>query len=78
MSRPDYIVEEQGLTGTVKWFNITKGYGFIGCLDYETDIFFHLSHALGDYEPTQGDRVSFSLANDKRRNRTYAVEVQLA
>ena len=34
------------ITGKVKWFNNTKGYGFIAQLDNEKDLFVHMSSIL--------------------------------
>ena len=51
------------MQGTVKWFNNSKGYGFIGRDSGEADIFVH--HTCIDMEGyrtlKEGDRVSFSV-----------------
>lgn len=46
------------MIGTVKWYNMQKGYGVIQCEDGE-DVFFRFSiSSIGVY-PGEGDRVSF-------------------
>ena len=44
-------------TGTVKFFNTSKGFGFI-TRDNGSDIFFHISEVQGQ-EPQDGDKVEF-------------------
>jgi CspA family cold shock protein len=58
--------------GTVKFFNESKGYGFIKDDDSQKDIFVHIS-GLED-EVRENDRVSFKIAEDKRGSK--AIEVK--
>jgi cold shock protein len=50
-------------TGTVKWFNAAKGYGFIGRDDGQNDIFVHYSSITMDgyRRLKEGQRVEFSI-----------------
>jgi CspA family cold shock protein len=50
------------MKGTIKWFNNSKGYGFIG-RESGPDVFVHYSGIIGDGYRTlqEGDRVSFEI-----------------
>jgi CspA family cold shock protein len=50
-------------TGTVKWFNESKGFGFISPEDGKDDIFVHYSGIKGDGFKTlvEGQKVSFEV-----------------
>jgi CspA family cold shock protein len=56
------------VTGTVKWFNATKGYGFIKPDDGEKDAFVHISEVerSGMGRLTEGQRVSFKVRQEAR------------
>jgi len=49
------------MMGTVKWFNTTKGYGFIAPDDGAKDIFVHVTAVQSTSPLGEGDRVEFGL-----------------
>ncbi len=60
--------------GTVKWFNETKGYGFISPDDGGKDVFVHISavERAGLRNLVEGQKVSFDLETDKRSGKQAA------
>jgi CspA family cold shock protein len=54
--------------GTVKWFNESKGYGFITPDDGGKDLFVHLSEIQGEEFKTlrEGDKVSFEATQGEK------------
>jgi CxxC-x17-CxxC domain-containing protein len=61
------VATDGRLQGTVKWFNESKGYGFIALEDGD-DVFVHYSSIQGDgfRTLTNGDRVEFDLVDGDR------------
>ena len=67
-------------TGTVKWFNATKGFGFIQPDDGGTDVFVHISavERAGMQGLAEGQKVQFELVRDNRSGKTSAGNLQAA
>jgi cold shock protein len=61
-------------TGTVKWFNTQKGFGFVQPDDGGKDIFVHISavEQAGLKGLKDGQKLTFELVTDKRTGRTSA------
>jgi CspA family cold shock protein len=67
-------------TGTVKWFNSTKGYGFIQPDDGGKDVFVHVSAVersdLGHLN--EGQKVGYEIERDRKSGRESAVSLRSA
>ena len=63
------------MTGTVKFFNESKGYGFITNDETEQDIFVHVT-ALNGITIQEGDKVNFSEGEGKKGK--AAIDITLA
>ncbi len=63
-------------TGTVKWFNSIKGYGFIEPDDGGKDVFVHISavERAGMGTVNEGQKISYEIATE--RGRTSAANLQ--
>lgn len=68
------------LTGTVKFFNTAKGYGFITPEQGGSDVFVHATalERAGIRSLNEGDRVSFVLEDDRRGRGKQAGQIALA
>lgn len=68
------------ITGTVKFFNATKGFGFIEQGNGKPDVFVHISavERAGMRALNEGQKVSFDIVADKRTGRSSAENLQAA
>jgi CspA family cold shock protein len=66
-------------SGTVKWFNGQKGFGFIQPDDGSSDVFVHISavERAGLSNLAEGQKVSFELKTDKMRGKSSAENLSL-
>ena len=67
-------------TGTVKFFNSTKGFGFITPEDGSTDVFVHISaiERAGMRTVVEGQKLSFDVVKDNRNGKSAAENLQAA
>ena len=65
-------------TGTVKWFNATKGFGFIQPDDGSKDVFVHISavERAGWGSLNEGQKLSFEAKVDSKRGKTSAEDLR--
>jgi CspA family cold shock protein len=65
-------------TGTVKWFNPAKGFGFIQPSNGGQDVFVHVSalESAGLATLNEGQKVNYEIASERGRNK--AVNIQIA
>jgi len=68
------------VTGTVKFFNTTKGFGFIQPDNGATDVFVHISavERSGMHTLTEGQKLSFEVVRDNRSGKSAAENLQAA
>ena len=66
--------------GTVKWFNPTKGYGFIKPNGGDRDVFVHISavERAGLNSLSDNQKVSYDLEADRKTGKSSAVNPKLA
>lgn len=66
-------------TGTVKWFNARKGYGFIKPVDGGFDVYVHIAavERAGLAELKEGQKVCFEVVADERTGEIFAENLRL-
>ena len=66
-------------SGVVKWFNTTKGFGFIQPSDGGADVFVHISDVekAGLSRLADGQAVSYDLESDRRTGKTSATNLRV-
>jgi cold shock protein len=80
-ARPTFESRDKSMaTGTVKWFNATKGFGFIQPDDGGKDVFVHISavERAGLRELNEGQKLAYEIVADKRTGRSSAGNLKVA
>ena len=67
-------------TGTVKWFNTEKGYGFIQPDAGGQDVFVHITAVMrsGLGQLVEGQKIAFEITQDRRTGKSSADELRAA
>jgi cold shock protein len=73
-----FATERQMPNGTVKWFNHSKGFGFIQPDSGSADVFVHVSavERAGLSTLNDGQKISYEEERDPKRGKTSAVDIK--
>ena len=65
-------------TGTVKWFNTQKGYGFIQPDEGGADVFIHITalEKSGLRGLNEGQKITYDIQNDPKKGEAAAINIQ--
>jgi CspA family cold shock protein len=68
------------ITGTVKFFNTSKGFGFVSPEDGSKDVFVHVTalESAGIHGLNEGDKITFVLEDDRQGKGKQAAQIELA
>jgi cold shock protein len=74
------LKEHSMATGTVKWYNDTKGYGFIQPDNGGKDVFVHATavERAGMRGLAEGQKISYEVESDRRTGKESATNLQKA
>lgn len=64
-------------TGKVKWFNLTKGYGFIAPDDGSNDVFVHVSELERQGIPDLREEQEISYKTESNRGKLSAIDIKV-
>jgi len=66
--------------GTVKWFNVQKGFGFIQPDDGSKDVFVHISavERAGMYQLNEGQKLAYEVVADRKTGKSAAANLVAA
>jgi cold shock protein len=75
---PKQVWRDEMATGTVKWFNGQKGFGFIQPDDGGQDVFVHISavERAGLSDLREGQKVSYEITADRRTGKSSADQLK--
>ena len=79
LSRFEFMGRNDVATGIIKWFNATKGFGFIQPDDGGQDVFVHISavERAGLSGLAEGQKISYEVQVDRKRGKSSAENLRV-